>query len=71
MKVRILECIVISIEDVSMDHYKKTCDFLYDLKVVWVPVVLDFNRNIFSIQANCLNSLQVEKIRTFFNNLNK
>lgn len=66
---RILEYIVLSIEDISQDHYNKVCDFLNSLDIVWVPVDLDFERNIFSIQADFLDSLQVEKIRTFFNTL--
>ena len=66
---KILEYIVLSIEDISQDHYNKVSDFLNGLDIVWVPVDLDFERNIFSIQADYLNSLQVEKIRTFFNTL--
>ena len=66
---RILEYIVLSVEDISQDHYNKVRDFLNGLDIVWVPVDLDFERNIFSIQADYLNSLQVEKIRTFFNTL--
>lgn len=66
---KILEYIVLSVEDISQDHYNKVSDFLNSLDIVWVPVDLDFERNIFSIQADYLNSLQVEKIRTFFNTL--
>lgn len=66
---KILEYIVLSVEDIRQDHYNKVCDFLNGLDIVWVPVDLDFERNIFSIQADYLSSLQVEKIRTFFNTL--
>lgn len=66
---KILEYIVLSVEDISQDHYNKVSDFLNGLDIVWVPVDFDFERNIFSIQADYLNSLQVEKIRTFFNTL--
>ena len=66
---KILEYIVLSVEDISQDHYNKVHDFLNGLDIVWVPVDMDFERNIFSIQADYLNSLQVEKIRTFFNTL--
>ena len=66
---KILEYIVLSVEDISQDHYNKVYDFLNGLDIVWVPVDMDFERNIFSIQADYLNSLQVEKIRTFFNTL--
>lgn len=66
---KILEYTVLSVEDISQGHYNKVCDFLNGLDIVWDPVDWDFERNIFSIQADYLNSLQVEKIRTFFNTL--
>ena len=66
---KILEYIVLSVEDINQGHYNKVCNFLNGLDIVWDPVDWDFERNIFSIQADYLNSLQVEKIRTFFNTL--
>ena len=66
---RILEYIVLGVEDISQGRYNKVRGFLNGLDIVRVPADLDFERGIFSIQADCLNSSRVEKTRTFFNTL--
>jgi hypothetical protein len=32
---KILEYTVLSVEDISQDHYNKVCDFLNGLDIVW------------------------------------